>query len=138
MRRCRWFVALATLVGCSSGQAAEEADSLEASEAEAARAFGAPLPGLADCERRAFEEGRDEFLKVATIEEGLGPVFNDRSCAACHSAGAVGGASDRTVTRFGKITRGAFDPLTRLGGSLVNAQGIGFMGEGCFFAGEVV
>jgi CxxC motif-containing protein (DUF1111 family) len=138
----RFSVVLAAFLGCSSSsrEASDDAtaDPLEASEADLARAFGAPLPGLTEDERRAFDDGREEFEHVATVEDGLGPVFNDRSCAACHTAGAVGGASDRTVTRFGALTEGAFDPLTRLGGSLVNARGIGATGGRCFFAGEIV
>src|SRR5947199_9989311 len=41
-----------------------------------------------------------------------------------------------TETRFGTITNGVFDPLTALGGSLIQSQGIGVEGA-CTFVGEV-
>jgi CxxC motif-containing protein (DUF1111 family) len=128
-------------LGCGSGQeggAVASSDELEATEADTQRAFGAPLAGLTAAETRRFQDGLAEFTHVDSIEEGLGPVFNDASCGACHAAGAVGGASDRTVTRFGKLTRGTFDPLSELGGSLVNAQGIGRLADGCTFVAEAV
>jgi CxxC motif-containing protein (DUF1111 family) len=86
---------------------------------------GGPLQGLTPAERGAFQDGLDEFTEVETIDDGLGPVFNERSCAACHSAGAVGGGSDRTVTRFARRVRGVFDPLENLGGSLMQDHAIG-------------
>jgi hypothetical protein len=52
-------------------------------------AFGDPLPGLTTEEHQAFEIGLEDFLEVETVENGLGPVFNERSCAACHSVPAT-------------------------------------------------
>jgi CxxC motif-containing protein (DUF1111 family) len=71
-----------------------------------------------------FTKGRDEFEAVETPEGGLGPIFNSTSCAACHNAGGTGGASDETVTRFGRLAGGRFDALPHLGGSLLQAQAI--------------
>src|SRR5436853_7493159 len=73
--------------------------------------FGEALRGLTPAQLSAFQAGLDEFNEVEEVDDGLGPVFNDRSCAACHSAPAVGGGSERMVTRFGTTTNGAFDPL---------------------------
>jgi CxxC motif-containing protein (DUF1111 family) len=73
----------------------------------------------------AFQAGLAEFSEEEEIDDGLGPVFNDRSCAACHSAPAVGGGSDRMVTRFGTTTSGVFDPLAQFGGSLIQEKSIG-------------
>jgi CxxC motif-containing protein (DUF1111 family) len=87
--------------------------------------FGQPLRGLSNVLSLRWNDGRDEFLKVETVADGLGPVMNDRSCVACHNAAAPGGGSPRTVTRFGTTTNGAFDPLTQFGGSLIQAQAIG-------------
>jgi CxxC motif-containing protein (DUF1111 family) len=86
--------------------------------------FGSPLPGLVAADLADFLEGRDEFEAVETPEGGLGPIFNGSSCAGCHNAGSTGGASEQTVSRFGKLTGGAFDPLTRLGGSLLQSGAI--------------
>jgi CxxC motif-containing protein (DUF1111 family) len=78
------------------------------------------------------------------VEEGLGPVFNEASCVACHNVGATGGGSTRLETRFGLTVNGVFDPLDgfgasglSLGGSLIQDHGIGFF-NGVNFVGEVV
>src|ERR1043165_4673848 len=86
---------------------------------------GDPLPGLTAAQRADFNDGRGDFTEIETVAEGLGPVFNERSCAACHAAPVPGGGSRRLVTRFATRTNGAFDPLTNLGGSLVQDHAIG-------------
>ena len=81
---------------------------------------GDPLPGLTAQQLQAFVDGLDEFTNSETPEGGLGPLFNQTSCVACHSAAGPGGSSAVTVTRFGRILPdGRFDPLDRLGGSLL-------------------
>jgi CxxC motif-containing protein (DUF1111 family) len=87
---------------------------------------GEPLAGLTAAQRAAFADGLDDFNEVETVTEGLGPVFNERSCAACHTTPAVGGGSNtRMVTRFARRNGGVFDPLANLGGSLVQDHAIG-------------
>ena len=81
--------------------------------------FGDALFGLDAVNLQAFAEGRTEFEAVETPEGGLGPIFNGKSCVECHSAGGTGGASAITVTRFGRVVNGKFDPLDSLGGSLL-------------------
>ena len=81
--------------------------------------FGQALAGLSAELMAAFTEGRAEFTNVETPEGGLGPIFNGRSCAECHSAPVVGGGSRTVVTRFGRVENGVFDPLDALGGSLL-------------------
>jgi len=85
---------------------------------------GGPLVGLTTAELTSFRDGLADFRQEETIDSGLGPIFNDSSCVVCHAAGGVGGASRRTVTRFGKTTNGVFDPLTAQGGSLLQARAI--------------
>jgi len=105
--------------------------------------FGDPIPGLSADENARFLAGRDTFEEVETVDQGVGPVFNATSCAACHGSPATGGgrASGGTTTlletRFGTITNGAFDPLANLGGSLIQTTGIGPFGS-CNFVGETV
>lgn len=86
--------------------------------------LGQALAGLTAEQRAAFNDGRAEFRNVETPASGLGPIFNDVSCVACHSAGGVGGASRITVTRFGRTVNGVFDPLESLGGSLLQVRAI--------------
>jgi CxxC motif-containing protein (DUF1111 family) len=81
-----------------------------------------PVTGLTPAQQLAFQEGSRVFSKTYTVAEGLGPIFNDRSCVGCHRGG--GGAS-RVVIRFGRIANGEFDPLSALGGSALQAGGIG-------------
>ena len=99
--------------------------------------FGAALSGLSAEERARFTAGREVFVETEDATDGVGPVFNDNSCVACHSAPEVGGASDRVETRFGKLTRKSFDALEGLGGSLIQEQGIGVQAD-CEFVAEVV
>lgn len=54
-------------------------------------AFGFPIPGLDDAARRAFQVGNSFFRgnwiaapASAAGRDGLGPLFNARSCGACH------------------------------------------------------
>src|SRR5689334_18054486 len=48
--------------------------------------FGDPLPGLTQAELASFADGLIEFQNVETPQTGLGPIFNNVSCVACHSA----------------------------------------------------
>lgn len=81
--------------------------------------FGEPLRGLTTNQLAAFAAGLDDFQEEDTIASGLGPIFNGVSCVACHSLPAVGGSSPTNEFRFGRLTNGQFDPLTQLGGSLL-------------------
>lgn len=100
--------------------------------------FGAPLPGLTAAQLERFNNGQEEFSGVETVEEGLGPVFNDVSCGTCHSVPVVGGGSAVLETRFGTLSpNGTFDPLSQFGGSLIQLQGIGPNGE-CDYVSEIV
>ena len=87
-------------------------------------AFGEPIPGLTAQQADLFTDGKADFAEVESVADGLGPVFNGRSCAECHSVPAVGGGSERTVTRFGTTANGQFDPLAQFGGSLIQDHGI--------------
>ena len=104
-----------------------------------APAPGAPLAGLTPAQLESFNDGRTEFSDVENVDDGLGPVFNGRSCGECHTTPAIGGAGEQFVTRFGKRTNGVFDPLPAFGGSLIQTTGIGAAdGSPHEFHGEVV
>ena len=109
-----------------------------------------PLPGLSRDELTAFNEGLEEFTEDEKPEDGLGPVFNGKSCAECHAVPSVGGSEPNVgvarETRIGRIFNGGFDPLD---GSLVNGlmsvnRGGGLLQQraidlpGCHLQGEVV
>ena len=86
--------------------------------------FGVSLAGLSSVEVADFAAGKIEFLNVEDEAGGLGPIFNDVSCVACHFQGGSGGASNIIVTRFGRVINGVFDPLTELGGPLLQRRAI--------------
>src|SRR5262245_56121921 len=68
--------------------------------------LGEPLNHLPPAALAAFNEGRGRFAAVETVATGLGPVFNDRSCLACHNTPAPGGTGAEAttfVTRFGLV-----------------------------------
>ncbi len=145
-------VALALLVGsggCGTGSvgplppAEAEADVDLSSASTGLRVplqarHGDPLPGLSEDELARFEAGKEEFEEDETAEDGLGPVFNDTSCARCHTDPAVGGSNALVETRFGAVEAdGRFTGLPEHGGSLIQVKGIGPAGT-CDFAGETV
>ena len=86
--------------------------------------LGDPLPDLTQEQMAAFVDGLGEFENVETPEGGLGPIFNNTSCANCHTTPAIGGASTLAVTRFGRMDKGVFDPLAQFGGSLLQSRAI--------------
>jgi CxxC motif-containing protein (DUF1111 family) len=63
--------------------------------------FDAPVPGLSASELAAFARGDGDFGRGFSIASGLGPIFNDVSCAACHSGDGRGGLSN-ILTRFSR------------------------------------
>jgi len=87
-------------------------------------AFGDPLLGLTPAQLADFAVGREAFEEQDTPETGLGPIFNDVSCVACHSVPESGGGSEILETRFGRTVNGHFDPLTSKGGSLLQKNAI--------------
>ena len=130
------------LIGCSFGLACATAQSVAPPNPHLKRAQrprpipriistpsgptqpGDPLLGLTASELSSFGAGLDEFENVENSEGGLGPIFNNNSCVACHNAGGTGGGSPILVTRFGRDTAGKFDSLEALGGSLLQDHAI--------------
>ena len=94
----------------------------------------------ADCEtcKLASLPARLHSRQVETVADGIGPVFNDVSCVACHSC-TRGWRRRRTWSKLdlAACVNGQFDPMTEFGGSLIQRQGIGFY-NGVNFVGEVV
>jgi CxxC motif-containing protein (DUF1111 family) len=52
--------------------------------------FDAPVEGLSTGELAAFVRGDEEFGRPFSPNAGLGPIFNDVSCASCHSGDGRG------------------------------------------------
>lgn len=85
---------------------------------------GDPILGLTADQLARFELGKIQFDRVWEPEEGLGPIFNNDGCGACHNSPNSGGAGTVAVTRFGLATKGGFDGLEDLGGTLLQMESI--------------
>ena len=80
---------------------------------------GDPLPDLTPTEFEEFALGLDDFLEVEDPEEGLGPAFNNTSCAGCHNVPAIGGIAQVTTVRAGiQDPDGSFRDIEPSRGSL--------------------
>src|SRR3989442_5680541 len=88
----------------------------------ASTTLGDPFANLSAAELALFDAGKDEFEAVETIDEGLGPVFNEASCPTCHN-GPVGSTTRRMETRFWRTVNGGFHPTTQLRGSVRPCHG---------------
>lgn len=112
MRTLLLVAVAGTVMACACGQAPVAGEP------------GAPLPGLPDTLRARFVAGQALFDKVYTPQQGLGPLFNENQCSACHTTPASGGTGG--FERVVKATRfagpGACDPLRREGGENVRTQ----------------
>src|SRR5215813_11444748 len=104
-----------------------------------------PLPGLTSAQLADFNAGLAEFSDVETIADGLGPVFNGKSCAECHAVPSTGGSEPNLgvarETRISRIFNGRFDPLdgsvsVDRGGQLLQQRAIDL--KGCKLTGEDV
>src|SRR5215831_15095303 len=62
---------------------------------------GGPLAGLTATELAFFNTGKDDFVEVENVVDGLGPTMNLDSCAGCHVQPAVGGTRPRCESAGG-------------------------------------
>ena len=85
------FLAVVGLVAC---------DRLLTEPPNDADVLDGPLPGLSPEELGVFVRGDAAFERSFSAREGLGPIFNDRACAGCHS-GDGRGRPDNILIRIG-------------------------------------
>ena len=83
---------------------------------------GAPLPGLSPAELARWQAGYAQFIRIWTVEEGLGPAFNENSCNACHSDPTVGGTMTETDAHATAYFHGTCDYLLEEGGGNLRRQ----------------
>lgn len=84
---------------------------------------GEPVPGLAEAARGRFLLGRALFERVATADEGLGPLYNAERCSDCHDEPAVGGGSARVpVLKATRFADGRCDLLAAHGGDNIQRR----------------
>lgn len=108
----RWFrrIAPLALLGTSLASLTLGCSQLLTTAPNADDLLDGPLPGLTTEESAAFIEGDIQFGNRFTVLTGLGPIFNNVSCAGCHS-GDGRGRPENILTRFS------------LAGDLLHAQG---------------
>jgi CxxC motif-containing protein (DUF1111 family) len=84
--------------------------------ADSGRPPGAPLAGLSPAELARFTTGKAMFEREFSPAEGLGPLFNERRCSACHDLPATGGTGAELVTRVSRFEGARCDLLRDQGG----------------------
>jgi CxxC motif-containing protein (DUF1111 family) len=67
-----------------------------------------------------FEENKFIFSERETVDDGLGPTYNDTGCAECHQSVDVGAFGQQMEFRAGHITNGQF--VDAPGGQLIHAR----------------
>ena len=92
------------------------------SEVPSVGEYGGPTRQLDAEEAELFARGRVEFDRDATLEGGLGPLFNGDSCRACHFEPTLGGAGPAgvSVTRQGVIDPDTGEFFAPEGGTLLH------------------
>jgi mono/diheme cytochrome c family protein len=78
--------------------------------------------------------GAQLFRANFTPKQGLGPLYNARSCLECHhtpTAGGVGRNGLSVVQRIGRYDGYEFDPLVGFGGPVARAHSIADLGVPC-------
>jgi CxxC motif-containing protein (DUF1111 family) len=109
-----WAATATGTLGCG-----QSADDIQATEGAV---LGDALPGT---NAAAFAAAKTNFELTETVQDGAGPIFNERSCSACHSNSATGGAGQNIERRYGRVVNGLFDALESTGGSLRQLFGLG-------------
>jgi CxxC motif-containing protein (DUF1111 family) len=104
-----WFCTAAWACGDLATEAPANGDVLDAA-----------LPGLTSAELAAFVRGDAEFERRFAPSTGLGPIFNNVSCASCHSGDGRGRLSN-ALQRIGSVEN---DMLRSLGGPQIQDKAI--------------
>ena len=113
----RRSIALALSLAASA--AAFGCDALLTGAPDPADLFDAPIDRLTPAELAAFAKGDEEFGRAFTPADGLGPIFNNRACAACHS-GDGRGRRENVLVRFSR----GLDPVRELGGPQIQDRAL--------------
>ncbi len=88
-----------------------------------APALGDPVAGLDAGAQGRFLLGRALFERLATPDEGLGPLFNAERCSDCHDQPVTGGGGIRIrVVRATRFAEGRCDLLEAEGGDNIQQR----------------
>ncbi len=109
-RAWRWLAILLPIAAC---------DTLLTEAPDPDDILDGPLEGLSREELAAFVAGDEQFGVPFTPSSGLGPIFNNVSCAACHSGDGRGRPENNLI----RISRGP-DPALDVGGPQIQDRAI--------------
>lgn len=121
-----------SFTGAVEGQTATEAltTDMDAKTDDLFNGFGVRGTPVDECVREpepptargngTFEDNKFIFSERETIDDGLGPTYNDVGCVECHQSVDVGAFSQAMEFRAGHISNGQF--VDAPGGQLVHAR----------------
>jgi CxxC motif-containing protein (DUF1111 family) len=93
------------VVGCAAPTPAPTPSVKDPGVRDGTAGAGSPLPGLTSAELAFFQAGREAFLAVQGVKDGLGPRFNLDSCGGCHAQPAAGGSSPSVNPQIAVATK---------------------------------
>ncbi len=98
-------------------------DSLLPSAPEPEAVLAEPILDLTPTQLATHLAGDEEFARVFSPADGLGPLFVAASCESCH-VGDGKGHPVTTLTRFGRYDGDVFDPMLAFGGPQLQHRSI--------------
>ena len=98
-------------------------DSLLPQAPNAEEVLAEPIPDLTEAQLSSHIAGDEEFARVFSPAEGLGPLFVSASCESCH-IGDGKGHPITTLIRFGQMNNGTYSALEDLGGPQLQHRSI--------------
>jgi len=116
MQRQRVFL---ICVATAAAFAASGCDTLMTSTPTEGDDFTAPMDDMSMDLNAAFAEGDENFERVFTVADGLGPIFNNTGCESCHPGDGRGSPD----LGFFRISEG-LDPRVDLGGAQIQDKAI--------------
>jgi CxxC motif-containing protein (DUF1111 family) len=136
MRSPRVLLFVATLVVCLQVAYSfqDRAAAGVVNVVEAPTGFDNQTNGFID--QTTFDADRQTFDEQEGIADGLGPLYNARSCGECHSNPVLGGSSQVTELRAGHYDSAYF--YDHPGGSLINDRAIDALIQERLFSGYEV
>ena len=98
MKRTLFALAAILALPLAAGGCSDLMD--ESTAADNSAALGDALAGT---NATQFAAARANFALTEVQGDGLGPIFNERSCGACHANGALGGQGQQIERRYGTL-----------------------------------
>ncbi len=108
------ILSLTILVSC---------DSLLPQAPDANEVLAEPIADLTAAQLATHIAGDEEFARVFSPADGLGPLFVSGSCESCH-IGDGKGHPVTTLTRFGRMQNGEYSALEEMGGPQLQHRSI--------------